>query len=138
MSTHDVVAELFSAYNRHDAAGVGQLYACDGVHEDVGPGAVKRGPTEIADGLSRLFTAFPDCRWAIQAPIVQEGRAAVPYTFSATLGAPFAGVEPNGQTVELRGVHVIDVTGSRVECTADYWDVSAFMRQLHEPQGSPS
>ena len=135
MPAADIAAALFAAQNRHDADAVGTLYSPDGVHEDVGPGAVKRGPQAIADGLRRLFAAFPSCRWDCEQPIVDGERIAVPYTFSATLEAPFAGVEPRGQAVELRGVNVLGVAGGRLARSADYGDVAAFMRQLREPRG---
>ncbi|VIO66597.1 hypothetical protein CI1B_17190 [Bradyrhizobium ivorense] len=126
---------LYRAYNDHDPAAVARLYASDATHEDVAQGKPKRGPAEIANGLSKFFSWFPDAHWAAQAQITDpSGSVAITYLMTATLRGQMGPILPRGQRVSLQGVHVLHTGEGVILSSRDYWDATTFQRQLNTPQ----
>ena len=115
MSIDDVIARLYTAYNAHDAAAVAALYAPEATHEDIAQGKPKRGPDEIAAGLGRFFSWFPDAHWAPQHHAIGRGDvAAVSYLLTATLKSQFGLIAPHDQAISIRGVHMLQIRGGLI------------------------
>ncbi|MBR0691748.1 nuclear transport factor 2 family protein [Bradyrhizobium lablabi] len=132
MSIDGVIARLYLAYNAHDAAAVAALYAPDATHEDIAQGKPKHGPDEIAAGLGRFFSWFPDAHWAPQHHAIgASGVAAVSYLLTATLKRQFGPIAPRDQAVSLRGVHMLQIRDGLIRRSEDYWDAATFQRQLN-------
>lgn len=125
-----VVRALYHAYNTTDAAAASALYAPDGCHLEVATGSRREGPEAVRQGLTGLLEAFPDARWTERARVVSDGRAAITYVLTGTLRARFGPFEPDGQRLELNGVHVLRVGAEGIACCEDYWDASTFGRQM--------
>ncbi|MBR0873609.1 ester cyclase [Bradyrhizobium tropiciagri] len=126
---------LYRAYNDHDPDAVARLYAADATHEDVAQGKPKRGPGEIAGGLSKFFSWFPDAHWHAQAQIADPaGLVAITYLMTATLSGQMGPIVPRGQRVSLHGVHVLRTEDGVILSSRDYWDAATFQRQLNTPQ----
>jgi steroid delta-isomerase-like uncharacterized protein len=128
---------LVEAYNRHAVEELLELYAPDGVHEDVAGQRRKHGPVAISAGLTRFLASVPDARWAVDRVIGSPEEAVAAYVFHGTLGGPFGDVEPRGQVIRLDAVLVVSVRGGRITRTRDYFDSATFMRQLHGPSSAP-
>ncbi|MFQ3452046.1 ester cyclase [Bradyrhizobium sp. UFLA01-814] len=122
---------LYQAYNNHNPDAVAKLYASDATHEDIAQGKPKRGPVEIANGLSKFFGWFPDAHWSAQAQIVDPtGLVAITYLMTATLSGQMGPIQPCGQKVSLQGVLVLRTKEGLILCSRDYWDAATFQRQL--------
>jgi predicted ester cyclase len=126
----DLIATLYDAYNGHDAAAAGRLYAPWGRHVEVATGTSRTGAAATAEGLAGLLEALPDVRWEERMRIVDGSRAAVTYVLAGTLKARFGPFDPAGQALELRRVHVIESGPHGIELCEDYWDASTFGRQM--------
>ena len=68
-----------------------------------------RGAEALAQWFRDLFAAVPDWKLEIE-NTVDDGDRQVVVQWHATgtlTGAPFLGIEPNGRSIEIRGVDVI-------------------------------
>lgn len=136
VSLSEVAEKLYTAYNGHDPEAVGRLYHVDGVHEDIAHGAPKYGRAAIVEGLLKFFGWFPDAHWDPQALSGEnDGVIAVTYRLTATLQSEMGPVQPRGQSILLRGVHVLRVRNRLISSSEDYWDALTFQRQLKSPDG---
>ncbi|RBY78771.1 hypothetical protein DQ238_11980 [Geodermatophilus sp. TF02-6] len=130
-----ILVTLYEAYNRHDAEAAAALYAADGTHEDVAFGRPARGREAIAEGLRRLFTAFPDASWTPAAQLEADGQAFSRYVLTGTLQRDMGPIRATGQRLELPGVHVLETDSRLITRSQDFWDSGTFQRQVH---GAPS
>lgn len=129
-SVRSLVDAYLAAHNTHDSARVGELYAPDGTHVEVATGHSRTGGVAISDGLAGFLRAFPDASWTHEAPLIEGDRAAVTYTLRGTLQAPLGPFAPSGQSLDLPGVFVLELSAEGIERSADYWDSSTFGRQM--------
>ena len=92
-----------------------------------------RGAQALAQWFRELLDAIPDWRIEIESAFDDGDRqAVVQWRGSGTFtGAPFMGIEPNGKSLELRGVDVFrfDANG-KVDTNTIYYDGAEFARQL--------
>jgi hypothetical protein len=73
---------------------------------------------------------FPDAVWESENPYLRGDGAAVPYTLRGTLRSPLGPYEPREQTLELRGIHLLEFANGMIRRTSDYWDAATFDRQM--------
>src|SRR5262245_1450531 len=116
------VEEYFAAWNAHDAARVGKLFAPDGSYE---------GPTlrmalhsyDLGAAMEAMAAVFPDYRFEVNATTVNGGRATVEWIMHATNAGPVkTGVAATGRAAHVHGVDVIvDGTGGFARVTR-YFD----------------
>lgn len=130
--------ELYDAYNRHDPGRVAALYAAQGTHEDVAQSRVATGPEAVRAGLEHFLAAFPDARWEPERIVGEGSRATAAYRLTGTLRGPLGPLRPEGQRLDLRGVHVLQTAhDGRIERTVDYWDGATFARQMAGRSSAP-
>jgi hypothetical protein len=136
-NVEQVVSGLYAAYNAGDADAASALYAPTGRHLEVATGRRGEGPAEIGAGLAGFLRAFPDAHWEERVRVLADGRAAVSYLLTGTLQDRLGPFEPAGQSLELRGVHVLDIGPQGIEFCEDYWDAATFGRQMQSDQVAP-
>lgn len=122
---------LYEAYNRHLSDTAAALYAADGRHEEVAQGQTRESREAIAEGLRRFFEAFPDARWEEREVVDGDKIVAVTYVLTGTLRSALGPISAREQRLELQGVHVLWSSDGLLERTADYWDMSTFLRQMN-------
>jgi predicted ester cyclase len=128
------LAERFhAAYNAHDAGAAARLYAPGGRHVDVPQEHVAAGADAIEQGLAHFLAAFPDARWEPGRPIVGDGVVTIPYRLTGTLRQRLGPFVPQGQRVDLAGVHVLVAPGGAITESLDHWDRATLARQLGQP-----
>lgn len=130
MAVSHLAQALLDAYNRHDPAAAGALYADDSLHVEMSHGGRKQGPAAIAGGLAFLLRGFPDAVWRVHDLIAADHRAAISYTLVGSLRADFGPYAAAGQRLELPGVLIVHRDGDRISHSADYWDSATFARQM--------
>ena len=136
MNLTGIPAKLYAAYNSHDVDALERLYAPDATHEDIAQGRPKIGAGVIAQGFGKFLGWFPDAHWEPQSQIIDPyGQTAVTYLLSATLQSPMGPIAAQRQKIALRGVHVLRVSGDRIQRSEDYWDAGTFQRQLNTIEG---
>jgi predicted ester cyclase len=99
-----VAEAYFAAFNTGDADALGALLAPDYRHHGA---LVAEQDRELhQERLRTNRTAFPDGRYELADIFAQGDLVAVRHNFTGTLQGPYAGVEPSGQPVAVRGVHI--------------------------------
>jgi steroid delta-isomerase-like uncharacterized protein len=118
------------AYNAHDVERVASLYAVDGRHVEIAQGRAAEGREAIRQGLDAFLAAFPDAHWAEDEVISTATGAAITYTLTGSLQRQLGPFAANRQPLELRGVHVLRMSGPEIVESRDYWDSATFGRQM--------
>jgi len=88
-------------------------------------------------GVADLYRAFPDFCAAIEALVVDEGRALVSIRWSAVghMRGEFLGAAPSGRCVSFKGIEIIAVRGGRIVERWGEWDEAAIREQIeHSPR----
>lgn len=124
------VAALYAAYNAADPAAAAALYSPRGRHVEIATGAERTGREAIEQGLRVFLTAFPDAAWRERRRLTDGRLGAVAYELTGTLRAQLGPFAPDGQRLELRGVHLLTVGVDGIESLEDYWDAATFGRQM--------
>jgi steroid delta-isomerase-like uncharacterized protein len=130
VTARTVVEALYAAYNEQRTGDAAALYAPDARHEEIATAQVKEGRGPIQAGLEQFLRAFPDARWQLTHLVTDDVSAAATYILTGTLSEPLGPLEPRGQQLELRGVHVLRLGPLGIENIEDYWDASTFGRQM--------
>jgi steroid delta-isomerase-like uncharacterized protein len=126
--------ELFrDLFDDRDLSDPSRYWTDDSVDHFLAAGRTVRGAEALAQWFRDLFAAVPDWRLEIE-NTVDDGDRQVVVQWHATgtlTGAPFLGIEPNGRSVDIRGVDVIrfDADG-KIETNTVYYDGAEFARQV--------
>lgn len=123
-----VVEAYFAAFNAGDADALGELLADDYRHHGA---VVAQQDKEVHK--ERLLTnriAFPDGYYDVQDLFADGDLVVARFVFTGTLHAPYAGVEPNGQPVAVRGVYIHRVACGKIVETWNNGDALGLLRQI--------
>jgi steroid delta-isomerase-like uncharacterized protein len=130
----EIARELFrDLFDDRDLSDPSRYWTDDSVDHFLAAGRTVRGAEALAQWFRDLFAAVPDWRLEIE-NTVDDGDRQVVVQWHATgtlTGAPFLGIEPNGRSVDIRGVDVIrfDADG-KIETNTVYYDGAEFARQV--------
>ncbi len=98
-----------------------------------------RGRAAIRDFWHEVFSAFPDFEIEATRIVADDSNAAVYWKARGTFtGAPFQGIEPTGDRIEILGTDAMEIADGLIRRNTVYWDGAAFARDLGllPPQGS--
>jgi steroid delta-isomerase-like uncharacterized protein len=125
----EAVAEAyFAAFNAGDPDALGALLAPDYRHHGA---LVTEQDRELhQERLRTNRTAFPDGRYELADVFAQGDLVAVRHVFTGTLQGRYAGVEPAGQPVAVRGVHIHRVACGQIVETWNSGDALGLLRQI--------
>ena len=131
-----VAEAYFAAFNAGDADALGALLAPDYRHQGA---LVAKQDREIhINRLRTNRTAFPDGHYDLQDVFAEGDLVVVRHVFTGTLQGPYAGVEPQGQPVAVRGVHIHRVACGQIVETWNSGDGLGLLRQIGAlPGGGP-
>ena len=146
MSTSDagtpaaLMSQVLDAFAAGDADAMGAMLHDDIVDDFVALG-IFEGKDAVVGFFSGLFAAIPDMQLTVHRIVGgDDGVAVGQWSYSGTFdGGTFAGLEPTGRRVELRGVDVMEFEDGRLCRNTIYFDGLGFARQmgLLPTQGSP-
>ncbi|MDQ3695364.1 MAG: ester cyclase [Chloroflexota bacterium] len=123
-----IAEAYFDAFNTGDADALARLLAPTYTHQGA---LVSEQDRELHQGrLRQNRAAFPDGRYALDQIIAQDDLVAIRHVFTGTLQAPYAGVEPAGQAVAVRGVHIHRVACGQITETWNNGDALGLLRQI--------
>jgi predicted ester cyclase len=137
-SPEEVVRSYFDAVIARDPEAMAEHWSEDGI-EEILPVGIFRGPQEVKDWFTELFTAVPDFDMTIDRVLAHESNVLVQWRASGDFtGGPLMGIEPTGRRVELRGLDWLEVEGDKVVRNTAFADGAALARGmgLLPPQGS--
>jgi steroid delta-isomerase-like uncharacterized protein len=132
-----VARAYFDAFNAGDVSALDALLAPDYRHH--GAMVTDQDRELHKERLRTYLAAFPDQHYMIEDVIAQGDLAATRWIFTGTLQGPYAGVEPSGQQVAVRGVHIHRVTCGQIVETWNSGDALGLLRQIGAlPGAGPS
>src|SRR5215211_6247037 len=112
-AVEEKVRSYFDAMDARDANAMAAHWREDGV-EDVVPVGLMRGRDELRDFFASMFAAMPDARTTVTRLIAGEQSCAVEWRLEGTFdGAPYTGLQPTGNHVEIRGLRAPDRHAAR-------------------------
>src|SRR5215208_4332906 len=94
---------------------------------------------ELRDYFKSMFAAMPDARTTVTRLVAGEQSCAVEWRLEGTLNAaPFMGIEPTGEHVEIRGFDLFELEDGDLVSNTAYFDGMGFARQIGmlPPDGS--
>jgi steroid delta-isomerase-like uncharacterized protein len=124
------VRDYFEAMDRRDAQAMAAHWRDDGV-EDIVPVGLLRGRDELREYFASLFAAMPDARTTVTRLVAGEQSCAVEWRIEGTFdGAPFAGIEPTGKHIEIRGLDLFELEEGELVSNTAYFDGAGYARQI--------
>jgi steroid delta-isomerase-like uncharacterized protein len=132
-----IAEAYFAAFNAGDADALGALLAPDYRHHGA---LVADQDREIhQERLRTNREAFPDGHYDLEDIIANGDLVAVRNVFTGTLQGPYAGVEPAGQPVMVRAVHIHRIACGQIVETWNSGDALGLLRQIGAlPGAGPS
>jgi len=128
-SSRSVLEAYVAAWNRHDEAGVAELLAKDGVHEDLAQNFRGQGAAQVIEFMRGMLKEEPDFQWRLTNVIESGNRIAAEWTWTAT----HTGDTPSGPVKNLRisgrGASVAVIENGKVKRFTDYYDNASFYRK---------
>ncbi len=114
----------------HDAAGVANTFAADGILDPKPTGATFSGPAAITTWYADLFKAFPDLAPAL-VNRYQDGDVIIDEVeFSGTHNGPFLGIPATGKPVKVAASIVYEFANGAIARESAYWDVATMLIQM--------
>ena len=134
----EAIAEAyFAAFNAGDADALGAQLAPDYRHH--GALVTEQDRSLHQERLRTNREAFPDSQYELADVFAQDDLVAIRHIFTGTLQGPYAGVEPAGQPIAVRGVHIHRVACDQIVETWNSGDALGLLRQIGAlPSPGPS
>jgi steroid delta-isomerase-like uncharacterized protein len=123
-----IAETYFDASNTGDAEALGALLAPDYGHQ--GALVTSQDRDTHIERMQITRAAFPDGVYDVQDIIANGDLAAVRWVYTGTLQGPYAGVEPEGQPVAVRGVHIHRIACGQIVETWNSGDGLGLLRQI--------
>jgi steroid delta-isomerase-like uncharacterized protein len=123
-----VAEAYFDAFNSGDADALGTLLAPDYQHH--GALVTSQDRALLQERLRINRAAFPDGHYEVRDIIANGDLVAIRNVFTGTLQGPYAGVEPAGQPVAVRAVHIHRIACGQIVETWNSGDGLGLLRQI--------
>ena len=128
MTNKEVVERFFTeVYNDQNYEATHDYFAAD--YRDHGPDGA-RGPADAVEIFKRTHAAFPDLEVTIDDLIEEGGKVAFRGRFPGTHRGEFAGVTPNGATVDFEALEIFQVEDRKITDSWGYWPSSVILEQI--------
>jgi steroid delta-isomerase-like uncharacterized protein len=138
--TKDETARFYDrwhhAWAAQDVTALANLYAADCKVTSPMFGAMQ-GRAAVAESFKRLFKAFPDWKLKTEQLIVQDDRAAIVFSTTATHSAEFMGLPATGRTAKVTGVLVQRLDDNEIEEELRLYDFTALLVQVGVLRAKP-
>ena len=130
----DVARETFDVlFVQRDLEKAKGFWSDDSIDHFLAAGESVQGAEALAAWFAGLLEAVPDWKMEIENTFDDGDRqVVVQWRGRGTLtGAPFMGIEPNGRSVDIKGVDVFRFDDEwRVDTNTVYYDGAEFARQI--------
>ena len=126
--------ELFNAQNL-DAAD--EITAQDSVNHDPLLTNLPSGPEGDEHVVNLYHGAFPDAQITVEDQIAEGDKVVTRWTGRGTHQGEFMGVAPSGNRVEIAGITINRISGSKISETWTIYDALGMMQQIGAMPSSP-
>jgi steroid delta-isomerase-like uncharacterized protein len=130
MPAKEVVRAYFKAFNKHDAAGVAELFGKNGVYVDSAVPAGVKGE-ELNKYLRNHYAAFPDGRYRLTRMVeTRDGLSAFEWRFTGTHTGAQDELPATNRAVDILGSSMVQIRNGKIAWLHGYYDRRAMFKQL--------
>jgi steroid delta-isomerase-like uncharacterized protein len=125
-----IVDQWASAWSSHDVDRVLRLFIDDCIYEDVPTGSVNVGKDALRDFAEFFFAIAPDLKVELSSRLEAERLAVGEWKMSGTQQGDMPNLPATHKPFSIRGVSILELQDGKIRRCTDYWDMSAFLKQL--------
>lgn len=128
----ELMRAAFAAIDGKDLERLATIWDERSTDDFIALGTVVSGRKALRAFFGDMFTAFPDLRMKVEhIHDVDERTAVGQWRLEGHFtGGPFAGIQPTGRYVELRGIDVMRFEDGKLRHNDVYYDGLSFARQI--------
>lgn len=129
---HSIVTEYVEAWNRHDSDTIVDTFAENGNYDDpIVPGKIRLAGEAIGEYAADLWKAFPDLSFDVKRlASIDDSTVLLQWTMKGTHEGPLEELPSTGETIDLPGVDIIEVSEDGITSVRGYFNVGTLMEQL--------
>jgi steroid delta-isomerase-like uncharacterized protein len=109
---------------------VDELLAPDYVSHAPGDPELSRGPEDIKEIVSAYHAAFPDLTFTVEKQVAEGDLVVTRWIARGTHQGEFMGVPPSGRRIEVSGMSMDRISGSRIVEHWNNWEALEMMEQI--------
>jgi len=136
-SGEDLARMIAEAWTSHDLEIVDEVFADQGVYEDLTAGTKRQGREAIKVGFSETREAVPDFKVSLTKVFSSNGMVACEWVMSGTHTGDYPGLPATGKSFSVRGASIGRVRDGQIVRWTDYYDGFTFLQQLGVASFSP-
>jgi len=118
------------AWSTHNVDIIDDVFAENGIYEDVAFGTVSHGREEIKNGLTENFVAVPNFKIELIDWFSSKDMLACQWIMSGTQTGDYPGLPATGKSFSVRGASIALIKDGKFERWTDYYDGYTFLKQL--------
>ena len=109
---------------------VDELLAPDYVSHAPGDRELSRGPEDIKEIVRAYHAAFPDLTFTVEKQVAEGDLVVTRWIARGTHQGEFMGVPPSGRRIEVSGMSMDRISGSRIVEHWNNWEALEMMEQI--------
>jgi steroid delta-isomerase-like uncharacterized protein len=109
---------------------VDELLAPDYVSHAPGDPELSRGPEDIKEIVRAYHAAFPDLTFTVEKQVAEGDLVVTRWIARGTHQGEFMGVPPSGRRIEVSGMSMDRISGSRIVEHWNNWEALEMMEQI--------
>jgi steroid delta-isomerase-like uncharacterized protein len=109
---------------------VDELLAPDYVSHAPGDPELSRGPEDIKEIVRAYHAAFPDLAFTVEKQVAEGDLVVTRWIARGTHQGEFMGVPPSGRRIEVSGMSMDRISGSRIVEHWNNWEALEMMEQI--------
>jgi steroid delta-isomerase-like uncharacterized protein len=129
-SAEAALEEWAAAWSGGDTDRLVAIFTEDCVYEDVTMGVLTHGQAELKAFADGIFAAIPDFAIELSSRFAAGGWAGLEWAMSGTHRGDLPGLPATGKPFTLRGSSILELSSDHIGRCADYWDMTAFLKQI--------
>jgi steroid delta-isomerase-like uncharacterized protein len=118
------------AFNEGNLDVVDEVYASSFISHDPTTPEGQGRPKAVKQFVNTYLGAFPDGHTTVEDMVVEGDKVAYRWTFRGTQQGELIGIPPTGEQVEITGITINRLSGSKIEEQWNNFDQLGLMRQL--------
>ena len=117
-------------WSTHNVDLIDDVFAENGIYEDVPFKTVSHGREEIKNGLKENFVAVPDFKVELIDWFSSKNMLACQWIMSGTQTGDYPDLPATGKSFSVRGASIALIKDGKFERWTDYYDGYSFLKQL--------
>ncbi len=134
----DLVKKHVDAWTQHNFDAIDDLFAKDGIYEDIAAGESWQGRDKIKNLMKSTLKAIPNFNIKINNWFSAKDKVSCEWVMSGTQTGDFPDLPANGKSFSVHGSSVVLLGDGKIRRWTDYYDMYSFLHQLGAMPGPES